>query len=115
VAQRLGSGAGCAVWPTGYVGYLLKDRVADADEFVDALARVGAGGTALSFEQGSSSPIRRCSKIATRALDVHATETVIFGDNVNDAGALGARVHLLLPVAGHAERGLKEICAICTP
>jgi DNA-binding NarL/FixJ family response regulator len=29
------------------VGYLLKDRVADVDEFADALARVAAGGTAL--------------------------------------------------------------------
>jgi DNA-binding NarL/FixJ family response regulator len=29
------------------VGYLLKDRVADVAEFVDALARVAAGGTAL--------------------------------------------------------------------
>ncbi len=29
------------------VGYLLKDRVADVDEFVDALSRVAAGGTAL--------------------------------------------------------------------
>ena len=29
------------------VGYLLKDRVADVDEFIDALERVAAGGTAL--------------------------------------------------------------------
>jgi DNA-binding NarL/FixJ family response regulator len=32
------------------VGYLLKDRVGDVDEFVDALARVAAGGTALDPE-----------------------------------------------------------------
>jgi DNA-binding NarL/FixJ family response regulator len=32
------------------VGYLLKDRVADVSEFVDALARVAAGGTALDPE-----------------------------------------------------------------
>jgi DNA-binding NarL/FixJ family response regulator len=31
-------------------GYLLKDRVADVAEFADALARVGAGGTALDPE-----------------------------------------------------------------
>src|SRR6266545_4217117 len=35
--------------PAG-VGYLLKDRVADVAEFVDALARVAAGGTALDPE-----------------------------------------------------------------
>src|SRR5215469_18388619 len=32
------------------VGYLLKDRVADVEEFVDALSRVAAGGTALDPE-----------------------------------------------------------------
>ncbi|MDG3010115.1 response regulator transcription factor [Rhodococcus sp. D2-41] len=32
------------------VGYLLKDRVADVGEFVDALTRVAAGGTALDPE-----------------------------------------------------------------
>jgi DNA-binding NarL/FixJ family response regulator len=36
---RSGAGAG--------VGYLLKDRVANVSEFVGALARVAAGGTAL--------------------------------------------------------------------
>jgi DNA-binding NarL/FixJ family response regulator len=34
----------------GGVGYLLKDRVADAAEFVGALERVAAGGTALDPE-----------------------------------------------------------------
>ena len=32
------------------VGYLLKDRVADVNEFVHALSRVAAGGTALDPE-----------------------------------------------------------------
>src|SRR5580658_4249231 len=32
------------------VGYLLKDRVADVGEFLDALSRVAAGGTALDPE-----------------------------------------------------------------
>ena len=35
--------------PSG-VGYLLKDRVADVGEFVDALSRVAGGGTALDPE-----------------------------------------------------------------
>ena len=29
------------------VGYLLKDRISDVDEFVDAVQRVAAGGSAL--------------------------------------------------------------------
>lgn len=35
---------------SGGVGYLLKDRIADVAEFIDALRRVGAGGTALDPE-----------------------------------------------------------------
>ena len=38
-----------AIAPSG-VGYLLKDRVADVSEFVDALERVAAGGTVLDPE-----------------------------------------------------------------
>jgi DNA-binding NarL/FixJ family response regulator len=36
--------------PEGGVGYLLKDRVAQVDEFLDALERVGSGRTALDPE-----------------------------------------------------------------
>jgi DNA-binding NarL/FixJ family response regulator len=35
---------------TGHVGYLLKDRVLDVDDFLEALNRVAAGGTALDHE-----------------------------------------------------------------
>ncbi|WP_329484785.1 response regulator transcription factor [Kribbella sp. NBC_01484] len=34
----------------GGVGYLLKDRVADVDQFIDGLRRVGDGGAALDPE-----------------------------------------------------------------
>src|ERR1700729_374497 len=42
-----GRGGGCGV---GGVGYLLKDRVADLSEFLGALDRVAAGGSALDPE-----------------------------------------------------------------
>ena len=45
-ADLLGAASGGAAG----VGYLLKDRVADVSEFVDALSRVAAGGTALDPE-----------------------------------------------------------------
>jgi serine/threonine-protein kinase len=35
---------------SGGIGYLLKDRVADGEEFVDALRRVAAGGSAIDPE-----------------------------------------------------------------
>ncbi|NLT25045.1 MAG: response regulator transcription factor [Microbacteriaceae bacterium] len=34
----------------GALGYLLKDRVADVDEFLDSIEQVGAGGTVLDPE-----------------------------------------------------------------
>jgi DNA-binding NarL/FixJ family response regulator len=43
------------------VGYLLKDRVADVAEFLDALHRVAAGGTALDPEVVSQLLVRRRS------------------------------------------------------
>ncbi len=46
-ADLLGAGSGRGA---AGVGYLLKDRVADVGEFVNALARVAAGGTALDPE-----------------------------------------------------------------
>ncbi|MFE3189851.1 LuxR C-terminal-related transcriptional regulator [Nocardia sp. NPDC059240] len=35
---------------TGAIGYLLKDRVFNADQFVDAIRRVAAGGTVMDPE-----------------------------------------------------------------
>ncbi|MET8872163.1 response regulator transcription factor [Nocardia sp. NPDC004278] len=35
---------------TGAVGYLLKDRVFNADQFIDAIRRVASGGTAMDPE-----------------------------------------------------------------
>lgn len=59
-AQLLASAA------NGGVGYLLKDRVADVAEFIDALRRVASGGTALDPEvvaqlilRGNSDPLER--------------------------------------------------------
>ena len=50
------------------LGYLLKDRVADGAEFVDALRRVAGGGTALDPEaSGSSSSATGRSTSSLRA------------------------------------------------
>ncbi|GAA5057729.1 response regulator transcription factor [Thermocatellispora tengchongensis] len=43
------------------IGYLLKDRVADVTEFIDALRRVAAGGTALDPEVVAQLLVRRRS------------------------------------------------------
>ncbi|MEU7002115.1 response regulator transcription factor [Nonomuraea sp. NPDC046570] len=46
---------------TGGVGYLLKDRVADVSEFLEALRRVASGGTALDPEVVAQLLLRRHS------------------------------------------------------
>jgi DNA-binding NarL/FixJ family response regulator len=51
---------------TSSVGYLLKDRVADVAEFVAALRRVAAGGTALDPEVVAQLLLRRKSDPAGR-------------------------------------------------
>jgi DNA-binding NarL/FixJ family response regulator len=43
----------------GGIGYLLKDRVAAIDEFLDALSRVAAGGTVLDPEVVGQLLVRR--------------------------------------------------------
>ena len=57
------------------VGYLLKDRVADVGEFLDALSRVAAGGTALDPEVvtqllGASRRNDRLAALTTREREV---------------------------------------------
>jgi FixJ family two-component response regulator len=52
---------------SGRFGYLLKDRVFDVDEFLDALRRVANGGSALDPEVVSLllSPLRSTDQLAT--------------------------------------------------
>ncbi|MFF7649177.1 response regulator [Streptomyces sp. NPDC007983] len=46
---------------TSGIGYLLKQRVADVEEFIDALRRVAGGGTALDPQVVSQLLVRRHS------------------------------------------------------
>ena len=59
------------------IGYLLKDRVADVSDFVDALVRVGSGGTALDPEvvtqlMGASRRAASIAALSTREKEVLA-------------------------------------------
>jgi DNA-binding NarL/FixJ family response regulator len=51
---------------SGGVGYLLKDRVANVSEFIDAITRVAAGGTAFDPEvvSGMLNATRHASVLA---------------------------------------------------
>lgn len=58
------------------VGYLLKDRVADVDEFLDAVRRVGAGGTALDPEVVSQLLARARTRDPLRLLTPRETDVL---------------------------------------
>jgi DNA-binding NarL/FixJ family response regulator len=49
---------------SGGVGYLLKDRVSNADQFLDALRRVAAGGTAMDPEVIAKLLVRNATPLA---------------------------------------------------
>ena len=71
-ADLLGAGPGGGA---AGVGFLLKDRVADVGEFVEALSRVAAGGTALDPEVvtqllAASRRTDRLSSLTARERDV---------------------------------------------
>jgi DNA-binding NarL/FixJ family response regulator len=75
------------------VGYLLKDRVADVREFVDALARVAAGGTALDPEVvgqllGASRNADDLATLTPREREVLA----LMGEGRSNAGIAAALV-----------------------
>jgi DNA-binding NarL/FixJ family response regulator len=50
LSQHIETQHSVALASAGRFGYLLKDRVFDVDDFLEALNRVGAGGTALDPE-----------------------------------------------------------------
>ncbi|MER7420452.1 response regulator transcription factor [Micromonospora peucetia] len=64
----------------GAVGYLLKDRVLNADQFIDAVRRVASGGTAMDPEViaklltagGTTSPLTRLTPRERDVLELMA-------------------------------------------
>jgi DNA-binding NarL/FixJ family response regulator len=61
---------------TAGVGYLLKDRVADVREFIDAVRRVAAGGTALDPEVVSHLLARSRQRHPLDALTPRETDVI---------------------------------------
>jgi DNA-binding NarL/FixJ family response regulator len=85
------------------IGYLLKDRVADVSDFVEALVRVASGGTALDPEVvtqllGSSRKNDSLSRLTARELEVLSlmaegrTNAAIAGTLIVSEGAVEKHV-----------------------
>jgi DNA-binding NarL/FixJ family response regulator len=65
--------AGCSRMGAGEVGYLLKDRVGDVRQFVEAVRRVADGGTAMDPEVISQYPRAQVPADATGRADGQGT------------------------------------------
>jgi DNA-binding NarL/FixJ family response regulator len=95
------------------VGYLLKDRVADVREFVDALERVAAGGTALDPDVVTQLLVRRRNDPLERLTRRESEVLALMAEGRSNAGIAAALVISDSAVAKHinnifAKLGLTE-------
>ena len=103
-AAELLAGAGQA----GGIGYLLKDRVMDVADFVDAVRRVGAGGTALDPEVVSQLLGRRSS--ALDDLSPREREVLeLMAEGRSNAGIAEALVLTVSAVEKHVRAVLSKL------
>jgi DNA-binding NarL/FixJ family response regulator len=98
---------------TSGVGYLLKDRVADVKEFVAALQRVAAGGTALDPEVVAQLLVRRRNDPVERLTPREKEVLGLMAEGRSNAGIATALVVSDSAVAKHinnifAKLGLTE-------
>lgn len=90
------------------VGYLLKDRVADVREFVDAVHRVAEGGSALDPEVVAQLFARRRSK--STLADLTAREAEVLRLMAEGRSNSGIAEHLVVS-AGAVEKHVNNILA----
>jgi DNA-binding NarL/FixJ family response regulator len=111
----------------GGVGYLLKDRVMNVDEFVDAVRRVAEGGTALDPDvvaqlfsrRRAKGPLQRLTKRELEVLGLMAegrSNTAIAGTLVLSTGAVEKHIasiftKLDLPQTGTDHRRVLAVLA----
>jgi len=77
---------------TAGVGYLLKDRIADVGDFIDAVRRVGEGGTALDPEVVSHLLARSRRKTPLERLTPRETEVLQLMAEGRSNGAIAAEL-----------------------
>jgi len=78
----------------GGLGYLLKDRVADVREFIDAVRRVGAGGSALDPEVVSELVVRRRRRDLVGELTERERAVLSLMAEGRSNSAIGASLHV---------------------
>jgi DNA-binding NarL/FixJ family response regulator len=85
----------------GAVGYLLKDRVSDVSEFVDALRRVAAGGTVLDPEVVASVLARQSDTPVDRLTPREREVLALMAEGRGNAAIAAALVVTEKAVAKH--------------
>lgn len=86
----------------GGLGYLLKDRVADVREFVDAARRIAAGGSAIDPEVVTQLVVRRRRRDLVGELTDREREVLKLMAEGRSNSAIGAATHMSLKtVEGH--------------
>ena len=77
---------------TGGIGYLLKDRVFDSAQFVDAVRRVAAGGTAMDPEVVARLLARNADDSAVSALSAREREVLALMAEGRSNAAIGTKL-----------------------
>ncbi|MGK5642152.1 LuxR C-terminal-related transcriptional regulator [Streptomyces sp. URMC 126] len=91
------------------VGYLLKQRVADVEEFIDALRRVAAGGTALDPQVVSQLLLRRHSDPLDRLTPREREVLELMASGRSNAGIASQLVVSESAVAKHINNILAKL------
>ncbi|MCG0286173.1 response regulator transcription factor [Streptomyces sp. PSAA01] len=86
---------------TSGIGYLLKQRVADVEEFIDALRRVAGGGTVLDPQVVAQLLVRRHSDPLDRLTSRERDVLELMAGGRSNAGIAGALVISESAVAKH--------------
>jgi DNA-binding NarL/FixJ family response regulator len=76
------------------LGYLLKDRVADVREFIDAVRRIAAGGSAIDPEVVSELVVRRRRRDLVGELTERERAVLTLMAEGRSNSAIGASLHL---------------------
>jgi DNA-binding NarL/FixJ family response regulator len=95
--------------PPGGVGYLLKDRVADVEEFLDALRRVAAGGTALDPEVVAQLLVRRRPDPLDRLTPREAEVLGLMAEGRSNSGIAAALVITASAVEKHVNNIMSKL------
>jgi DNA-binding NarL/FixJ family response regulator len=108
------------------VGYLLKDRVGDVDAFVDAVRRVGSGGSALDPEVVSrmvgrkqDDPLEELTPREREVLELMAQglsnkgicEKLVLSERAVERHITGVLSKLGIPATGHEHRRVLAVLA----